>query len=88
MSRDFWPFFLLKRLDLGWIKAGKNDFCKEIHEKSVSGYCVVNDYADNGVSVVNNYADMCQRSQPQRGHCVCLVNGYADTQEIILLWKK
>ena len=64
-------------------------FCEDIREKCVSGH---------GVSVVNDNVDILsarptttqtlrQRSQLLRGHCVSVVNDYADTHEIILLWK-
>ena len=41
---------------------------------------VVNDYVGSGhcVSVVNDYADMCQFSQRLRGHRVSVFNEYAD----------
>ena len=34
---------------------------------------IVNKYADTGVSEVNNYMDICQRSQRLRGHGVDVV---------------
>ena len=36
----------------------------------------------------NDYADMFQHSQRLRRHHVSVVKDYADTHEIILLWKK
>ena len=39
-------------------------------------------------SIVSDNAYMCQHSQQLRGHRVSVVNDYADTHEIILLWKK
>ena len=32
--------------------------------------------------------NVCQRSQQLRGHCVSVVNDYADTHDNIILWKK
>ena len=54
---------------------------------------VINDYANTSVSVVSYYKDftdtvsawsmtalkLCQYSQRLRGHCVSVVNDYADT---------
>ena len=60
VSRDFWPFFLLK--DSTWapyeqakIVSWTFSFLRRYSRK----ICVrlVNDYAETGVSVVNNYAD-------------------------------
>ena len=46
---------------------------------------LVNNFA---VTVIDNYADMCQHSQQVRGHLVSLVKDYTDTQEITFLKVK
>ena len=44
-----------------------------------SCYSIVVDYADTVVRIVNNYADTCQLSLRLCGHCVSVVNDYAET---------
>ena len=68
--------FLIKKLHLGPIRTGKHGFANFFFfHKDICKRCV-------------SAWTLCQCSQRLRGHHVSLVNDYADTHEIILLWKK
>ena len=54
VSRDFWPFFCLKDSTWAPYELAKKGFTKYSQKTCVR--------------VVNDYADMCQRSQQLRGH--------------------
>ena len=60
-------------------------FREDIREKRV---LVVNDNANTMSAWSVPMLTQCQHSKGLHGHCVSVVNHYADTWEIILLWKK